>query len=139
MDGDTIDEDRFFADLAHESNEDETDLRDLLTLIDDGKVQVIPAARTLGSNTAEQAKTIIALVASGRGKGLGERRVDAAAVRAEVTRKGAYQQNNFASGHLGPLKGFNAGSNRSEILLTSKWIDEFKAAVAKAHGRTDKD
>ena len=133
--GDT-DDARFFAQLAHESGESEDDLRDVLNLTADGKVQVIPATRNLGSSTAEQAKAIIALVAGGRGKGLNERPVDGAAVREEVDRKGAYQRNNYASGHLGPLRGFNAGSNRNELLLTSRWVGEFKAAIAKAHGRT---
>jgi len=33
------------------------------------------------------------------------------------------------------MKGFNAGSTREEILATTKWIDDFKAAVDRAHGR----
>ena len=34
------------------------------------------------------------------------------------------------------MKGFNAGSNRNEIVLASKWVDEFGAAVSKLHGRS---
>lgn len=33
------------------------------------------------------------------------------------------------------MKGFNAGSNMNEILLTSRWVEEFKAAAAKAPGQ----
>jgi hypothetical protein len=89
----------------------------------------------LGSTAAEQAKTVIALVSSARAIGLGEKPVDAEAVRREVERKRCYQSNNFASKHLGPMKGFNAGSNKNEILLTSRWVEEFKAAMAKAQGQ----
>lgn len=132
-------EDGFFAKLAHESGVGEDDLRDILNLTPDGAVQVIPPTRSLGSTTAEQAKTIITLVAGARGKGLLERPVDGSAVRAEVVRKDAYQSNNYATSHLGPLKGFNVGSSRSEILLTSRWDREFRRAVATAHGRPLQD
>jgi hypothetical protein len=136
---DVVDEDTFFRGLAHESGVTEDDLRDILNLTKDGKVQVTPPTRTLGKTQAEQAKTVIALVAGARSRGLGERPVSADAVRREVERKGCLQVNNFASKHLGPLKGFNAGSNKSEILTTSKWVDEFTSAVDRAHGRTSND
>lgn len=134
-----VDEDTFFRDLAHESGVPEDDLRDILNLTKDGKVQVTPPTRTLGKTQAEQAKTVIALVAGARSRGLGERPVSADAVRREVERKGCFQVNNFAAKHLGPLKGFNAGASKSEILATSKWVDDFKSAVDRAHGRDSND
>ena len=124
----------FFARMAHESGVSETDLRDVLSVAADGKVSVTPATRKLGTTIAEQARTVIALVASARGVGLEEDPVSAEQVRAEVKRKGCYDSRNFHN-HLGALNGFNSGSSRNQIVLTSKWIDEFKAAVAKAHGR----
>jgi hypothetical protein len=128
-DAPSVDEDTFFADLSAESGLPENDLRDVLNLTKDGKVQVAPPTRLLGKSQADQAKTVVALVASGRSKGLGEKPVDAEAVRREVDRKGCFQSNNFASKHLAVMKGFNAGSTKNEILLTSKWLEEFKAAV----------
>jgi hypothetical protein len=125
-----------FAELARESGVAESDLRDILQLTPVGQLHVTPPTKDLGSSLAEQAKNVIALVASARSKGLGERVIDANVVRAELTRKHCYDSANFASKHLGPMKGFNAGSNRNEIVVTSKWIDEFKSAVAHAHGRT---
>jgi hypothetical protein len=130
------DEDAFFSELAHESGVKEQDLRDVLHLTKDGKVQVSPPTRMLGASVAEQTKTLIALVSGARAVGLGEKPVNAEAVRREAERKRCYDPNNFAGKHLRPLKGFNSGSNRNEILLTSRWLDEFKTAVAKAHGQT---
>jgi hypothetical protein len=83
---------------------------------------------------AQQAKCVIALVAGARSRGLGEQPVGADAVRSEAKRKHCFDKNNFAGKHLGPMKGFNVGSNRSEIVLTSKWLDDFKNAVATASG-----
>lgn len=126
---------QFFSQLSSESGMEEDDLTDILNLTADGKVQVVVPTRRLGSTTADQARTIISLVAGARSKGLGESPVKADAIREELQRKQCYQSNNFAVYHLGPLKGFNAGANRSEILVNSKWLDEFRAAVARAHGR----
>src|SRR5262249_52406192 len=53
----------FFARLAHESGVSETELSDVLSLVD-GQVRVTPATRTLGTSKTEQAKNVIALVAS---------------------------------------------------------------------------
>jgi hypothetical protein len=132
-------EDAFFARLASESGATEGDLRDILQLTADKQVHVTTPTKDLGSSVAEQAKNVIALVAGARSVGLGERPVDAAAVRAELERKRCYDANNFAVKHLGPLKGFNAGAKRTEIVLTSKWTDEFSAAVNKAHGKGSGD
>jgi hypothetical protein len=101
----------------------------------EGKVQVTAPTKDLGSNLSEQAKTTIALVASARARGLPEKPVKAQAVRDELDRKHCYDSGNFSAQHLGKLKGFNAGSDRSEIVLTSKWVDEFRDALAKVHGR----
>ena len=130
-----IDETRFFANLARESGVSERDLRDVLQLTD-GNVSVTTPTKDLGSSISEQAKNVIALVASARSHGLGEHTVNAEAVRGELQRKHCFQSNNFATGHLGPMKGFNAGSTRNEIVLTSRWVEEFKTAITKAHGRT---
>ena len=126
----------FFAHLAEESGVPETDLRDVLSLAIDGKVLVTPATTKLGATVAEQARTVIALVATARGIGLGEDPVDGEQVRAECKRKRCYDSKNFAN-HMGGLNGFNSGANRKQIVLTSKWPDDFKAAVAKAHGRAN--
>jgi hypothetical protein len=130
------DEETFFARLAEESGLPETDLRDILQLASDGKVHVTPPTRLLGDSVAQQARTVIALVASARSKGLGEKPVSADAVRKECDRKHCFQQNNFAHLHLGVMKGFNSGSTRNEIHVTSKWLEDFVAAVNQAHGRT---
>ncbi len=113
----------------------ERDLRDVLQLTADGKVHVNPPSRKLGSSLSDQARTVIALVASARSKGLGEQPVKADAVRDELRRKHCYDPNNFSARHLGPLRGFNAGATRTEIVLTTKWVDDFKAAVNQAHER----
>jgi hypothetical protein len=86
------DEDAFFTQLASESGVAERDLRDVLSLSDDGSVVVTTPTKDLGSSIAEQAKNVIALVASGRSVGLGERPVSAAAVRDEAKRKRCYQK-----------------------------------------------
>lgn len=135
---DVPDEDTFFKRIAHESGVDESDIRDVLQLASDGSVRVTVPTRTLGSSIADQARTAIALVASARAVGLEERPVDADKVRNELNRKGCYQQNNFASHHLGPLRGFNAGG-RNEIVLASRWVDEFAQAVKQANGQTGTD
>jgi hypothetical protein len=131
----TADPDLFFATLAAESGEAEVDLRDILQVTSEGNVTVMTPTKDLGSNKSDQAKTVIALVAGGRAIGLGENPVKAEAVRQELQRKHCYDRPNFAVYHLGKLRGFNAGSDKSQIVLTSKWVDEFGAAVARAHGR----
>jgi hypothetical protein len=124
----------FFSQLANESGIPEADLRDAIHLAPDGKVQVIPATKELGKSMAEQAKTVIALVVGARSRGLGEDPVSLEAVREEAIRKRCYQSKKYVTDHLGSFKGFRAGS-KGEILLTSKWFDDFKAAVDRALGR----
>lgn len=130
-----VDEAQFFSRLADESGLPEQDLRDVLHVAAKGEVQVAPPTRKLGDSTVEQAQTVIALVASARAHGLRERPVNANLVRAELKRKGCYDPNNFAGHHLGPMKAFNAGPTKDQILVSSKWIDEFKAALDKAQER----
>jgi hypothetical protein len=130
-----IDASTFFAQLSAESGVDENDLRDVLSLSGETVYVTVPT-RELGSNTAEQAKTVIALVAGAYSFGLGERPVLAKAVRTELTRKNCYQGKKFAERHLGPLRGFNFGAGPTEIVTTSKWVDDFAAAVNRALGRT---
>jgi hypothetical protein len=132
---DALDEDTFFATLAEESGVPEADLRDILNLVAGRKVQVTPPTRTLGINQKQQAQTVIALVAGARSRGLGEKPVNAGAVRDELKRKNCWSSGNFAVYHLGPMKGFNAGSNKEEILTTTRWVEEFKTALDQAHGR----
>jgi hypothetical protein len=132
--GGPVDEATFFAQLSGESGVKEQDLRDVLSL--SGRtVHVTPPTKNLGSNMAQQARTAIALVAGARSFGLGERPVDADAVRKELDRKRCYDQPNFAAKHLGPMIGFNAGAKRTEIVTTSKWLGEFSAAIDQALGR----
>jgi hypothetical protein len=130
----SVDEDTFFANLAHESGVEEADLRDVLSL-SGGKIHVTPPTRTLGTTKAEQARTVTALVAAARAVGLGERPIDAAAVRAEVKRKNCYDEPNYASKHLGEMAGFNRGGSSSEMVTTSRWPREFAEAVNRALGR----
>jgi hypothetical protein len=132
-----VDEAEFFQTLASESGVDENRLRDCLQLASSGTVHVTPPARQLGNSKREQAQSVVALVASARSRGLGENPVTAEAVHAEIKRKHAWDKNNFSHKHLGPMKGFNAGSNRMEIVLTSKWMEEFGAAVDLVLGDRD--
>lgn len=124
-----VDEAEFFQTLASESGVDENRLRDCLQLTSSGTVHVTPPSRQLGDSKRAQAQTVVALVSGARSRGLGENPVNAEAVHAEIKRKHAWDKNNFSNKHLGPMKGFNAGSDRTQIVLTSKWVDEFKAAV----------
>jgi hypothetical protein len=135
---DLPDEDTFFATLASESGVKEEDLRDVL-LYKNGKVTVPPPTRNFGTAKSAQAKNITALVAGARAKGLGESPVKAEAVRDELKRKQCWDATNFAAKHLGALQGFNGGSDRTEITATSKWVGEFKNAVAQALGTDDDD
>lgn len=132
------DEDSFFARLSEESGVAEQDLRDVLRLTSAGDIHISSPTRNLGSSRAEQAKSVVALVSGARAYGLGEDPVDAEVVREEVKRKRCFDPNNFASKSLTPMKGFNAGATRSEIVLTSKWVDEFTTAIDKALGRNSK-
>lgn len=135
---DLPDEDTFFATLASESGVKEDDLRDVL-LYKNGKVTVHPPTRKFGTTKTAQAKSVTALVAGARAKGLGESPVKAEAVHDELKRKQCWDANNFAGKHLGALQGFNGGSDRTQITVTSKWVGEFKDAVARALGTDDDD
>jgi hypothetical protein len=134
----TVDEGTFFKTLEHESGVPEKDLRDVLRLTG-ATVTITPATKDLGDSVAEQARAVIVLVGGARSRGLGEDPVDLGAVRAEAKRKRCFQQNNFSTGHLGELKGFNRGPNRDELILGSKWVGEFVAAVNRALGRPIQD
>ncbi len=127
--------DVFYSKLASESGVSEPDLRDVIRLASDGVVQVTPPTKDLGASISQQAKTVIALVAGARSRGLGEDPVSLEAVRGEADRKHCYQVRKFVTDHLGSFKGFRAGA-KGEILLTSKWTEDFKAAVERALGRT---
>jgi hypothetical protein len=126
----------FFAELAHESGVDETDLRDILKLGADGTINVTPPTRMLGGSKAEQARTIVGLVAPARLIGLHEDPVSAEALRRECQRKNCFDTNNFASTVIGGLDGVNYGGSRAEIVLTSKWVSGFQVAANRAHGRS---
>lgn len=131
---DLPDEDTFFATLASESGVEETELRDVL-LYRGGKVTVSPPTRKFGDSKTTQAKAITALVAGARAKGLGESTVRAELVHDELKRKQCWDQNNFNK-HLRALHGYNVGSDRSEIVTTSKWVSEFSDAVEQALGKS---
>jgi hypothetical protein len=135
---DLPDEATFFSRVAKESGVSEQDLRDVLQLTADGKVEVTTPTRQLGESTSEQARTVVALVAGARLVGLEEKPINAVAVRKEVSRKRCLDRN-FAAWALGRMKGFNAGSDQNQIVTTSKWVDEFTAAVDHAHGRKSAD
>jgi hypothetical protein len=107
-------------------------LKDVLQCSDEGHIHVLPPAKDLGSSKSAQARTVIALVAGARAHGLGEDPVDAGAVRAEMKKKRCYDQSNF-SFHLRPLKGFNSNPSGG-LVLTSKWVGDFTAAIATAIG-----
>jgi hypothetical protein len=131
----TPDEATFFSQLSHESGVAEADLRDILSLGSNGAVHVTPATRVLGTNRAEQARTVTALVAAAHGIGLGETPISAEAVRQEVQRKHCFDTGNYAKTVIGRLRGVNYGGSRAEMVLTSRWVDDFTAAVNQAHGR----
>lgn len=133
-----VDEASLFSELSDESGVSEQDLRDVLN-VKGSEVQVIQRAKDLGNSAAVQARTVIALVAGARAKGLGERPVDTETVRKELRRKHIYSSGNFAAQHLGRLKGFNPGSTSEEILLNTHWLAEFKAAVEQARGQQPPD
>ncbi len=124
-----------FAELAHESGVDETDLRDILNVGADGTINVTPPTRTLGGSKAEQARTVVALVAPARLIGLKEDPVNAEALRRECQRKNCFDSGNFGATVIGRLDSVNYGGNKAEVVLTSKWVGEFKVAVDRAHGR----
>lgn len=130
-------EDEFFARLADESGVDETELRDILQLTASGDVHVTPATRKLGTSKKRQAQTIISLVAAARGYGLGESPVDGKKVLTEVQRKNCHDVANYSK-HVTSLNGLNQGANRT-LILTSKWVDDFKPAVNQALGRSGED
>jgi hypothetical protein len=134
--GPIVDEATFYSQLSQESGVDEKDLRDVLS-VSNRTVHLNTPTKDLGNSIAEQARSVIALVAGARSRGLEEEPVDLSAVRTEVRRKRCYQENNFSTNHLGPMKGFNTGPNRNELVLTSKWVGEFRAAIDQALGRKD--
>jgi len=131
-----VDEGTFFSRLADESDVEEKDLRDVLTL-SGGTIHVAPATRKLGGSKAEGARNVTALVAGARAFGLGEDPINAIAVHDELKRKKLWYANNYASKHLVVLDGFNQVAEPTEIRTASKWDKEFRAAVDQALGRTE--
>jgi hypothetical protein len=124
------DETTFFSQLASESGVDEKILRNVLQL-KGGAVHVIPPTRKLGDSKAKQTRRVIALVAGAYAHGLDRSPVDAEVVRTEAKRKRCFDTANFAA-TLKKLKGFSQGSSRSEIMVGSKWLEEFSEAVQMA-------
>jgi hypothetical protein len=130
-----IPEAEFFSSLSEESGVPEEELRQVFHLANGGtSVQVLPPTRNLGKSRAEQAQTVVVLMSGARFGGMGESPVQADEVRAECSRKNCYDQNNFASKHVGPLKGFNLLGTK-QIAINPKWVSEFDASVARIVGR----
>jgi hypothetical protein len=129
------DEGVFFSELANESGVSETDLREILKIAPDGTINVTPPTRRLGGSKAEQARTVVAILAPARRFALQENPVSAEALRRECQRKNCFDTDNFGATVIGRLNGVNYGGNKAEIVVTSRWIDEFTAAVNQAHGR----
>lgn len=125
----------FFAKLSEESGVSIEDLEQVLHLHQDS-VEVTPPNRKLGETGADQARTVIALVAGARHAGFGEPTVAVAAVRDELKRKRLYDSGNFSSKHVGALEGVNK-RGRDTLLFNSKWVGEFKAAVEQVAGGPD--
>jgi hypothetical protein len=122
----------FFSQLADESGVDEATLRDVLQLKGNA-IHVLPPTRMFGDTKAKQARQVVALVAGAFAHGLDKSPVDASAVRDEVKRKRCFDPANFAS-QLKTMKGFSQGSSRNEIMVGSKWLGEFEAAIKLATG-----
>jgi len=133
----SIDKEEFFSRLVHETDVPDQDLRDILELGGGGAVHVTVATKDHGDSRSEQARTVVALVAGARHAGLGEDPINGTVVREEVKRKRCFDTNNYSAKALGQLKGFNPGGQRNQIVTTSKWVEDFKAAVDQAHGRTN--
>lgn len=93
-------------------------------------VEILLPSRRLGSSTAEQARTVIVLVAGARFGGLAESPVAAKAVRAECARKGCYNSKKFSSDHAADLAGFNLRKS-AEFIINPAWVKEFSAAVRR--------
>jgi len=129
---DLPDRETFFRTLSSESGIEEQILTDVLQYTAQGDVHVLPPSKDLGDSKAAQARTVIALVAGARAHGLGEDPVDDSPVREEMKKKRCYDRSNF-SFHLRPLKGFNFDPSGG-LVLTSKWIDDFSAAIKTATG-----
>ena len=55
-----IEETAFFRNLSQEAGVPEADLRDVLNLTSDGKVQVMTTTKDLGKSVAQQARTVVA-------------------------------------------------------------------------------
>jgi hypothetical protein len=128
-----VPEHRFFSELGKESGFSEHDLRSVFDVANDGNVNLLTPSRGLGANRAEQARTVIVLIAGARAHGLGERPVNLDSVRAVVQRKNCYDSKKFVSDDLGGLKGFRPGS-KGYIVVTPRWLDEFKPAIDRVLG-----
>ena len=129
-----ISEDQFFSQLSNESGFSEIDLRSVFHLASDGVANLLLASKDLGANRAEQARTVIVLVAGARAYGLGERPVSLNLVRDQARRRNCYDHKKFVSDDLGVLRAFHSGS-RGEILVTPRWLEEFRPAMDRALGR----
>ena len=129
-----ISEDQFFSQLTIESGFSEIDLRNVFHLASDGVVNLLLASKDLGAKRAEQARTVIVLVAGARAYGLGERPVISNFVRDQARRRNCYDDKKFVSDDLAALKGFHSGS-KGEILVTPRWLEEFRQAMNRALGR----
>jgi hypothetical protein len=129
------DAEAFYSQLADESGVDEAALRDVLQL-KGSAIHVIPPTRMFGDTKANQMRQIVALVAGAFAHGLDRSPVDAVAVRDELKRKRCFDPANFAA-RVRAMKGFSQGSDRNEILVGSKWLGEFEAAIKLATGASD--
>lgn len=125
------DNDVVFRTLAEESGVDLDEIKMVLSYADD-QFSVGRPARALGTNKAQQTRTIAALVAGARKGGLSEEAVDVESIRRVCKDRGCYDSGNFTT-HLDGLARFTRTDNT--LRAAARWYDEFDDAVALAIGR----
>jgi hypothetical protein len=130
--GDVGDADAFFAAIAHETDVDEQDLRDVFH-VEDGAVELKVPAKNLGTNSKAKTMTIAALLGGAVFAGTSHSRLPFKDIHAVCKAKKCYDQANAATNIKATPDFAAVGSGIAQALThKSGWERAFATAVARA-------
>lgn len=123
-----------YAKVAHETGVPVEDLQRVFHVDDaEASVKVLVPAYKLGTAKADQARSVVSIVAGAKHAGFDENQVSDKPVRQECQRMKCYDSSNFTK-HVAALAGFNL---RDDLFYpNAKWLDDFRTAIGNALDKT---
>ncbi|MGX5693149.1 hypothetical protein ACWKWA_08260 [Dermacoccus abyssi] len=130
----TVDEEEFFAAIAHET-EVPVDTLESLIFLNDGEPRINVTRRALGQSLKQGQIAVTSLIVVARHFGLGEAEVQDSAVREECQRLGIFDRN-FAGNVKGIPGLLQTGARSKTFKVRAAGVDSFVSTVDALIGET---